>query len=505
MGKRRTSDDSPLPEVFVSTRETSRVVSAAVAAGKARKLAARLYTSNMVDAPDSIIRRNLWRVVSLVVPGTVVSHRTAIEMRPAEDGSVFLTAGYDRRVELPGLRLRLVKGPGAVQGDTQLFDLHLASRARALLEVLKPSRARQGVARGLPRAQVEELLERDLVAGGEAKLNTIRDHARTVASVLEADEPFETLNGIILSLLGTRKTALAAPVALARAAGEPYDPLRLERFQTLLAALRAHSVVPRSNARSPDAEFSNLAFFDAYFSNFIEGTRFNVGEAHEIVFDGKIPESRPEDAHDVLGTYRLVGSRAMMGRSVSHFSGFDAFIDALRDAHAEILTARPDRRPGQFKKVGNVAGDTTFVEPGLMRGTLRQGFEIARSLEEPFHRAVAMMFILAEVHPFDDGNGRIARAFMNAELISAEQRRILIPIVYRNDYLTGLRVLTREGHPIPLIQVLDFAQKYTAAIDFADYDRGLAMLRATNALEEPRPDVKLHMPQIAHGGGEVWH
>ena len=383
MGKRRTSDQSPLPEVFVSTRETSRSVSTAVAAGKARKLAARLYTSNMVDAPDAIIRRNLWRVVSLVVPGTVVSHRTAIEMRPAEDGSVFLTAGYDRRVELPGLRLRLVQGPGAVEGDTKLFDLHLASRARALLEVLKPSRAREGVARGLSRAQVEELLERDLVAGGEAKLNTIRDHARTLASVLDADEPFETLNGIIGSLLGTRKTALAAPVAIARAAGEPYDPLRLERFQTLLAALRAHSVVPRPNARSSDAEFSNLAFFDAYFSNFIEGTRFKVGEAHEIVFDGKIPESRPEDAHDVLGTYRLVGSRAMMGRSVSHFSGFDAFIDALRDAHAEILTARPDRRPGQFKKVGNVAGDTTFVEPDLVRGTLRQGFEIARSLEEP--------------------------------------------------------------------------------------------------------------------------
>jgi hypothetical protein len=37
----------------------------------------------MVDAPDAIVRRNLWRVVSLVVPGAVISHRTAIEMRPA--------------------------------------------------------------------------------------------------------------------------------------------------------------------------------------------------------------------------------------------------------------------------------------------------------------------------------------------------------------------------------------------------------------------------------------
>ncbi|MBA3344348.1 MAG: hypothetical protein H0T44_03455 [Gemmatimonadales bacterium] len=31
-----------------------------------------------------------------------------------------------------------------------------------------------------------------------------------------------------------------------------------------------------------DAELVNLAFFDAYFSNFIEGTRFEVAEAREI-------------------------------------------------------------------------------------------------------------------------------------------------------------------------------------------------------------------------------
>lgn len=151
MGKNTAPHGAPLPEVFVSTRETSRAVAVAVASGGARKIAPRLYTSNMTDPPAAIIRRNLWRVVSLLAPGSVISYRTALEMMPAEDGTVFLTAGYDRRLEVHGLRLRLVPGPGAIEGDTRLFDLHLASRARALLEVLKLSRARGTVARGRSR------------------------------------------------------------------------------------------------------------------------------------------------------------------------------------------------------------------------------------------------------------------------------------------------------------------------------------------------------------------
>lgn len=492
MGKSRALT---LPEVFVSTREITRAVSAAVRNGHARKLAPRLYTSNMTDAPETIIRRNLWRVISLLGPGSVISHRTALEMKPAEDGSVFLTAGYDRRVDLPGLRLRLVEGPGPLEGDTPLFDLHIASRARSLLEVLKPSRARNGaVARGVPRPQVEELLERELVAGGEDRLNAFRDQARALAPSLDAEEELETLDGIIGALLGTRKTALSAPAAIARAAGEPYDPDRLDRFQALMAALRAHPVVSRPDSQALGPEFSNIAFFDAYFSNFIEGTRFEVQEARDIVFGGRIPAARPEDAHDVLGTFRLVANPARMGQSVRHHADFDTFVRHVREAHIDILSARPDRRPGQFKLQSNVAGETRFVEPELVRGTLRQGFDIARSLDEPFHRAVAMMFILSEVHPFDDGNGRLARAFMNAELISGRQRRILIPAVYRDDYLTALRTLTRQGHPNPLIEVLEFAQRYSAAIDFSDYDRAVKMLRETNAFEDPRPGLPLRMP-----------
>jgi Fic family protein len=44
------------------------------------------------------------------------------------------------------------------------------------------------------------------------------------------------------------------------------------------------------------------------------------------------------------------------------------------------------------------------------------------------------MFVVAEVHPFTDGNGRTARLAMNQFLTQAGLTRIIIPTVYRNDY-----------------------------------------------------------------------
>jgi cytochrome bd-type quinol oxidase subunit 2 len=80
--------------------------------GTARKLGPRRYTRNVVDEPEAIVSRNLWPIVALLMPGTVVSHRTAFENRAAPDGSVFVSGAYPRAIELPGKVLRQVKGVG---------------------------------------------------------------------------------------------------------------------------------------------------------------------------------------------------------------------------------------------------------------------------------------------------------------------------------------------------------------------------------------------------------
>jgi hypothetical protein len=292
-------------------------------------------------------------------------------------------------------------------------------------------------------------------------------------------DEFVALDTLIGSLLGTRKSRLASPVALARAAGVPYDPQRLELFQQLFAELEATAPVTRPARRTNGPA---LPFFEAYFSNFIEGTQFAVDEAAEIIFQGRIPSARPEDAHDVLGTWKVVSDQREMSRCPKDTGDF---MDSLKSRHAQIMEGRPDKGPGKFKADPNRAGGTLFVAPELVEGTLTKGFEVYRGLISPLHRAIYMMFLISEVHPFADGNGRVARIMMNAELIAAQESRIIVPTIFRNNYLEALKALSQNRTTGALVRTLDFAQRYTAAVDFADLDVARHILDRTNAFMDP--------------------
>lgn len=51
-----------MPEAFVSSAAISREMSRRVKAGELRKLGSRLYTANLVDAPEAIVHRNRRRL-----------------------------------------------------------------------------------------------------------------------------------------------------------------------------------------------------------------------------------------------------------------------------------------------------------------------------------------------------------------------------------------------------------------------------------------------------------
>lgn len=64
------------------------------------------------------------------------------------------------------------------------------------------------------------------------------------------------------------------------------------------------------------------------------------------------------------------------------------------------MAARPTLQPGVFKDRRNYAGGYTFVDPELVEGRLRRGFDIVNGVVDPLRRAVAMMALITEVHPF---------------------------------------------------------------------------------------------------------
>ena len=87
---------------------------------------------------------------------------------------------------------------------------------------------------------------------------------------------------------------------------------------------------------------------------------------------------------------------------------------------------------------------------------------------------------------------------MNAELVAAGEERIVIPTVYRANYLAALKALSQGGRPDPLIRVLDYAQRWTTAVSWRsveetqhELDACNAFLDSTAAEEEGR---RLRMP-----------
>ena len=473
-----------LPEVFVSNAAIKAAVSRAVAKGSLRQIGPKLYTSNLIDAPEAIVRHHLWPLVAAYVPGALIVDRTAIESRPAADGSIFVISDRKRDIELPGITIRSRKGAGPLEADRPFVGgLFLSSTARAWLDNMGASRRRNGeVSRTLSREELEGRLDEVVRRGGMEALNAIRDDARRIAPLLDRDKEFEALDRMVGALLGTREDRLTSARAKARGSGRPYDPERLKLFELLHAELRATAPIMRSAPERGIEGRATLAFFEAYFSNFIEGTEFEVNEAVDIVFNNAIPSDRPEDAHDVLGTWQIVSDPVEMARTPRDPA---MLLNLMQGRHATLMSARPDKRPGRLKTESNRAGQTLFVAPDQVAGTLAQGFDYYQSLETPFARAIFMMFLITEVHPFVDGNGRIARIMMNAELVAAGEERIIIPTVFRGNYLTALKALSLNGNPQPIVRTLDFAQRWVTAIQWRDLDGTRHELDGCNALMDP--------------------
>jgi hypothetical protein len=401
----------------------------------------------------------------------------------------------DRTLTLPGLTISLRRGAAPQPSDIPLpGGLHQASLARAFAENAIPSRARGGaLSRRLTRDELGEWVDRVARFSDDDELGRVRDQVRTLTSVVGVSAKDATdLDNLIGAALGTRQVTGLPRSLRQRALGIPYDAERIERFDALVTALR--SAAPQNHPAAP-LEPSRLPFYEAYFSNYIEGTEFTVEEAEDIVYRGIEPSGRPQDAHDVLATFWLVSDLAEMDRLADTSQ---EFLELLQQRHSRIMDARAEKRPGLFKERSNQAGATVFVDPDLVRGTLIEGFSRLDDLDSAWERSVYVKFLVSAVHPFDDGNGRLSRIMMNAELDAGGQSRTIIPTVFRDDYVGALRRLDRANDPSVLIDALRFANDWTARIDFTNTSTVRAQLEATNAFAEEGGTERLRLPPFRH-------
>jgi hypothetical protein len=448
-------------------------------AGTLVRLAPGIYSQDTSTPAEEQVAANWAAIVAHEVPGAVIVDRSAVTGRPS-DGWIFVDAGPGpalRPRRLPGLTIARRRGPGPLEGDMPLVEgLMLSSPERALADNSRPSRARSGPSATLNDDEMADWIDRLASTMGPVRLQRLRDGAEALAATTGTEQTIARVSELVGAALGSRSAKTGSGALSARQAGTPVDVRRVEMFDVVVEHLRSQA--PSPLPAQPHGRRVHEPFFEAYFSNYIEGTQLTLDEAEAVMYRGQTLDREPADGHDVAATFALAADAAQANAAAG---SADEFLDLLRHRHGILMAARPDKHPGDFKERGNQVGGYVFVRHDEVEGTLRAGWDRIDSLDDPYARALASMFVIAEVHPFDDGNGRVARLTMNGELSAAGEARIIVPSVYRGEYLSSLSAMSNNGRPDALSRVLGFAHRWTAQIDFSTMATAVRDLEATHA------------------------
>ena len=93
-----------------SDKSLSQQRTSMIKKGLLRKIAPKIYTTNLEDEPDVIIRRNVFYIIGQLYPQAVISHRSAYELKPTADGDIYLTYSYSKNISLARLIIRIIEG-----------------------------------------------------------------------------------------------------------------------------------------------------------------------------------------------------------------------------------------------------------------------------------------------------------------------------------------------------------------------------------------------------------
>jgi len=210
-----------------------------------------------------------------------------------------------------------------------------------------------------------------------------------------------------------------------------------------------------------------------YHSNHIEGNTLTYGETELLLIHDQttgnhaLREYEEMKAHDV-GIFHLVALAADKERplSESDIRGLNKIILKELFWKAAITPDGGDSRkqiiPGEYKSMPNNVRTATqdifeFASP-IETPVKMQALVgwLTDNLHGPLHPvalAAKLHYDFVRIHPFDDGNGRVARMLANYVLLYHGYPPLIIPTGEKAQYLNALR-LADAGDLVPFVDYL---------------------------------------------------
>ncbi len=206
-----------------------------------------------------------------------------------------------------------------------------------------------------------------------------------------------------------------------------------------------------------------------YSSNALEGNTLDLAETKVVLEDGLTINGKPMKDH--LET---------LGHS-------DAFYELLKLAKSDVITEDnikylhklffhriSETEAGEYrtKNVIVTGSDIDFPKPNELSDKMQDFVKNILNLKSQCHPVEYAAMIHAKfvnIHPFIDGNGRVARLLMNLALLQAGYNITIIPPVVRADYIRALQD-SNHNNFIPFINfisemVLESQKEYLRIIE----------------------------------------
>lgn len=246
---------------------------------------------------------------------------------------------------------------------------------------------------------------------------------------------------------------------------------RTDRLQTLYRELSASRPCGLTEITLESQAENFRREIEAFCTNNAEGSSLSCDEATRIVRGQSVEfttVARRQDAADMRRVHEMiVGMYAPHSRTKDR-SHFNDWFDEVCYRHAYMFQHRTEWRPGMIKIRPNFAGREVFAEPNNVPALLMLGHELAMHLPAGLPRAVMLTYVVVDVHPFADGNGRSARLVGNAELLAAKEQPCVVTFRHRAENIEAMHHLRATGDASQMIAQWLANQRWTASRDWGD-------------------------------------
>lgn len=454
---------------IIQSKEDSlrKLLDAKVAMGEFIRLAPGIYTNNFTESQIQDIKNKIEDILVRLNVNGIVMYESAIHF---DSNTIWIASTTERKISVGSLQINVIKG-----NEKELQVDHTEKRNNLrfpdpYLTLLQNHSVRKT---DLKRIQPEKatlkfidfLVEKNRVDNYKQDLTVIA-------------EQMGYLKELPLALKSIEQQFKHNPQC---------DNQRILMFSKLAQHITAfenqYETVPFNTH-----DIDKFSFFESYFSNYIEGTIFEVDEALSIVFDPKYKYTRHKDGNDIIKTYETIKNNINQPVDISNHL---IFLNTIKQWHKDMFSHRTGEIVvGDFKKFKNKAGNTHFVEPDKVETTLIEAFKLSQQIQSPLGKAIYFKVVLSEVHPFEDGNGRISRVLMNNFLSQDNSMRIIIPTVFRDDYITALKAFS-QGHRVEAIcSAMQKAYQITAMIPWREsLDTIIDFLQKNSGFSDPKDSL----------------